>query len=139
MNTHRHICPLPLEAPPTSHPMPPLAAPTEHRVELPESHGHSHQPSALHVEMQCLRALSLPPALSFPRSVPRSALHACISTAAQQRTGFRPMRRSVGHEARGILAPWPGIKPAPPALEGKGLSIEPSREVPLRPLFILTF
>ena len=22
-----------------------------------------------------------------------------------------------GHEARGILAPWPGVKPVPPALE----------------------
>ena len=27
-----------------------------------------------------------------------------------------------GHEACGILAPWPGIEPAPPALEGKVLT-----------------
>ena len=30
-----------------------------------------------------------------------------------------------GREARGILAPWPGIKPAPPALEGKILTTGP--------------
>ena len=27
-----------------------------------------------------------------------------------------------GHEACGILAPWPGIEPSPPALEGKVLT-----------------
>ena len=27
-----------------------------------------------------------------------------------------------GQEACGILAPWPGFKPAPPALEGKVLT-----------------
>ena len=32
-----------------------------------------------------------------------------------------------GLEAWGILAPWPGIKPAPPALEGEVLT---TREVP---------
>ena len=30
-----------------------------------------------------------------------------------------------GHEAYGILAPWPGIKPAPPGLEGKVSTTEP--------------
>ena len=30
-----------------------------------------------------------------------------------------------GHEARGILASQPGIKPAPPALEGEVLTTEP--------------
>ena len=30
-----------------------------------------------------------------------------------------------GHEARGILASQPGIKPAPPALEGEILTTEP--------------
>ena len=30
-----------------------------------------------------------------------------------------------GPEARGILAPWPGIEPAPPALEGKVLTTGP--------------
>ena len=30
-----------------------------------------------------------------------------------------------GHEACGILAPWPGIEPAPPALEGEVLTTGP--------------
>ena len=30
-----------------------------------------------------------------------------------------------GHEARGILAPWPGIEHAPPALEGEVLTTGP--------------
>ena len=30
-----------------------------------------------------------------------------------------------GHEACGILAPWPGIEPIPPALEGKVLATGP--------------
>ena len=30
-----------------------------------------------------------------------------------------------GLEARGILAPWPGIEPAPPALEGEALTTGP--------------
>ena len=30
-----------------------------------------------------------------------------------------------GHDACGILAPWPGIEPAPPALEGEGLTTGP--------------
>ena len=30
-----------------------------------------------------------------------------------------------GPEACGILAPWPGIKPAPPALEGEVLTTGP--------------
>ena len=29
-----------------------------------------------------------------------------------------------GHEACGILSPWPGIKPAPPALEGEVLTMD---------------
>ena len=29
-----------------------------------------------------------------------------------------------GHEACGVLAPWPGIDPTPPALEGKMLTLE---------------
>ena len=33
-----------------------------------------------------------------------------------------------GHEACGILAPWPGIKPTPPALEGEGLGTGPSEK-----------
>ena len=32
------------------------------------------------------------------------------------------------HEACGILAPWPGIKPTPPALEGEGLGTGPSEK-----------
>ena len=31
----------------------------------------------------------------------------------------------VGHEACGIIAPQPGIEPAPPALEGKVLTTGP--------------
>ena len=31
-----------------------------------------------------------------------------------------------GPEACGILAPWPGIEPAPPALEGKVLTTGPT-------------
>ena len=31
----------------------------------------------------------------------------------------------LGHEACVILAPWPGIKPAPPALEGEVLTTGP--------------
>ena len=31
-----------------------------------------------------------------------------------------------GHKTCGILAPWPGIEPAPPALEGEALTTEPS-------------
>ena len=30
-----------------------------------------------------------------------------------------------GHEADGMLAPWPGIEPSPPALEGEVLTIGP--------------
>ena len=30
-----------------------------------------------------------------------------------------------GHEACGILAPWPGIEPTPTALEGEVLAAEP--------------
>ena len=30
-----------------------------------------------------------------------------------------------GHDACGILAPWPGLKPAPPTLEGKVLTTGP--------------
>ena len=30
-----------------------------------------------------------------------------------------------GHEACGILAPWPGIEPTPTALEGEVLTTEP--------------
>ena len=30
-----------------------------------------------------------------------------------------------GHKARGILAPWSGIKPAPPALEGEVSTTKP--------------
>ena len=30
-----------------------------------------------------------------------------------------------GRQACGILAPWPGIEPAPPALEGKVLTTGP--------------
>ena len=35
-----------------------------------------------------------------------------------------------GWEACGILAPWPGIKPAPPALEVQSLNHQTTREVP---------
>ena len=33
-----------------------------------------------------------------------------------------------GYEACGILAPWPGIKPVPPALEGEVLTTGPPRK-----------
>ena len=33
--------------------------------------------------------------------------------------------RFLGHEASGILAPWPGIEPVPPVLEGEVLIIGP--------------
>ena len=36
-----------------------------------------------------------------------------------------------GRKARGISAPGPGIKPLPPALEGKVLNHRSSREVPM--------
>ena len=29
----------------------------------------------------------------------------------------------LGHEACGVLAPWPGIEPKPPALEGEVLTM----------------
>ena len=32
-------------------------------------------------------------------------------------------------EACGILAPWPGIKPVPPAFEGEVLTTRPPQEV----------
>ena len=32
------------------------------------------------------------------------------------------MFQFFGHEASGILAPWPGIEPIPPALEGEILT-----------------
>ena len=32
------------------------------------------------------------------------------------------MFRFFGHKACGILAPWPEVKPAPPALEGEVLT-----------------
>ena len=35
------------------------------------------------------------------------------------------MFRFFGREERGILAPWPGIEPAPPALEGEVLTTGP--------------
>ena len=35
-----------------------------------------------------------------------------------------------GHEACGILVPWPGIEPTPPAIEGEVLTTGPPREVP---------
>ena len=31
----------------------------------------------------------------------------------------------LGHEASGMLAPWPGIKPTSPALEGELLTTGP--------------
>ena len=34
-----------------------------------------------------------------------------------------------GHKARGILAPQPGIEPAPPALQDEGLKRWTTREV----------
>ena len=33
--------------------------------------------------------------------------------------GFCAMFRFFGHEARGILTPWSGVQPSPPALKGK--------------------
>ena len=39
-------------------------------------------------------------------------------------------RGFFGHEACGILAPGPGIKPVPPALEVQSLNHWTSREVP---------
>ena len=36
-----------------------------------------------------------------------------------------------GHNAFGFLAPQPGMKPAPTALEGKVLNTGPSRKSPL--------
>ena len=33
---------------------------------------------------------------------------------------------SFGHKACGILVPWPGIEPAPPALEGQVLTTGPA-------------
>ena len=38
-----------------------------------------------------------------------------------------------GHEARGILASQPGIKPAPPALEGEILTTGPPEKYPSSP------
>ena len=35
-----------------------------------------------------------------------------------------------GHEACGVLAPWPGIEPTPPALEGKVLTTGPPGKRP---------
>ena len=37
---------------------------------------------------------------------------------------------ALGHKAYGILPPRPGIKPTPPALEGKVLTTRLTREVP---------
>ena len=34
-----------------------------------------------------------------------------------------------GHKSCGILAPWPGIKPVPPAFEGEVLTTRPPQEV----------
>ena len=34
----------------------------------------------------------------------------------------------LGHQACGILIPWPGIEPIPPELEGKVLTTEPPRK-----------
>jgi len=39
----------------------------------------------------------------------------------------------VGHEACGIIAPQPGIEPAPPALEGKVLTTGPPGKFPPPP------
>ena len=36
----------------------------------------------------------------------------------------------IGHEAWGIIAPWPGIEPVPPALEGKVLTTGPPGKSP---------
>ena len=44
-----------------------------------------------------------------------------------------------GHEACGVLAPWPGIEPLPPALEGEVLTTEPpekSLELSIEWIFI---
>ena len=35
-----------------------------------------------------------------------------------------------GHEACGILVPWPGVEPMPSALEGKVLTTEPPGKSP---------
>ena len=43
-----------------------------------------------------------------------------------------------GHEACGILAPWPGIKPATPALEGEVLAPLDHQEAP-GPSFWISF
>ena len=40
------------------------------------------------------------------------------------------------HAACGILVPWPGIKPVPPALEAQSLNHWTAREVPLSNIFI---
>ena len=34
-----------------------------------------------------------------------------------------------GIQACGLLAPWPGMEPAPPVLEGEVLTTKPAREV----------
>ena len=39
-----------------------------------------------------------------------------------------------GCEARGVLVPWPGIKPTPPALEGEVLATGPPGKFPNRVL-----
>ena len=36
-----------------------------------------------------------------------------------------------GHKACEVLAPWPGIEPAPSALEGKSLTTEPADKSPV--------
>ena len=40
-----------------------------------------------------------------------------------------------GREACGILAPWPGTEPAPPALEGEVLTTGPSGKSQYLPYF----
>ena len=42
-----------------------------------------------------------------------------------------------GHEACGILAPWPVIEPAPPALEGEVLTTGPPGKTPSEWLFLV--
>ena len=39
----------------------------------------------------------------------------------------------LGGKACGILAPWPGIEPAPPALEGEIITIGLPGKSPLQP------
>ena len=40
------------------------------------------------------------------------------------------------HAVYGILVPWPGIEPQPPALEAQNLNPRTTREIPILPFFL---